>query len=33
MISSSFLEYILPLIKGENEVKYDQDGVIDFAKR
>lgn len=33
MIATSFLEYVLPLIKGENEVKYDQDGVIDFAKR
>lgn len=33
MISSEFLSYVLPLIKGENEVKYDEDGVIDFAKR
>ncbi len=33
MISLDFLSYILPLIKGENEIKYDEDGVIDFAKR
>lgn len=33
MISSKFLDYVIPLIKGENLVKYDEDGVIDFARR
>lgn len=33
MISSKFLDYVIPLIKGENKVKYNEDGVIDFARR